>query len=395
MRVEVVAAERAKDVRDAARAWHRAGFIVEEVLSRIVSLYPDDRRRLGPGFRALAFIFAGVAALAMVGVGLIKATHRDAVSGLLVFWAVVMALLTELQRGPWKRHDAGAESATATMAALFAVVASVIAGIDPFIDSSNEWLIRLFTSACAICVVAAWRWGDRLFFLGTALSGFGLLAQTGHGRLLWLLASLILIPTCLRAARHARLAPSHRNGAMILGAVAVVALYGSIHIWSWDQRAIESMDSAAPPSTSDAAALRPFRSLSILATALLPPGLLLIGWRRREPSLLYAGLLLIGVSIATIRLYHAIMPLSFALIRIGACCLALALWVRRWLRSGERGERAGYTADPLFDRANRTDAIQSVVAMASFTPAAQAASTRPAFEGSGGNFGGGGATGNY
>jgi len=36
-----------------------------------------------------------------------------------------------------------------------------------------------------------------------------------------------------------------------------------------------------------------------------------------------------------------------------------------------------------------------VVAMASFTPTAQPAASRPAFEGGGGGFGGGGATGSY
>jgi hypothetical protein len=111
--------------------------------------------------------------------------------------------------------------------------------------------------------------------------------------------------------------------------------------------------------------------------------------------LLYSGLLLIGVSIATIRLYHAVMPLSLALILIGSACLALALGVRRWLRSSPNGERHGFTADPLFDNTNRTEVIRSVVAAASFTPAAQAAPATPAFEGGGGSFGGGGASGGY
>lgn len=175
-----------------------------------------------------------------------------------------------------------------------------------------------------------------------------------------------------------------------MGAVAILALYAAVHIWSFDQRLIESAHSysAAPPPLF-------WRPLSILATALLPPMLLFTGWRRREPLLIYSGLLLIGVSIATIRLYHAVMPLSAALILVGGACLALALGVRRWLRSGPAGERDGFTADPLFDDTNRTEAIRSVVAVATFTPAAQGAPSRPAFEGGGGSFGGGGASGGY
>ncbi len=391
MRSEAIAAERAKEVRDAARGWRRAGFISEAVLTRTLSSYPDDRQRFGPGFRALAFIFSGIGVWAMVGLSFVLFEPRGDNSGaLLLFWAAILAILTEVQRGPGRRADAGAESATALIAVLLGVAGVVLVGD----DSIYSFLIPFLASSCALCVVGAWRWGEGLFFLGAGLSGFGLLTQADHGRLLWIMASVLVIAASLKAGREPRLSPSHRNGAVILGTVAILALYGALHIWSFDHQAIESMDRAAP-FTSNAATLRPLRSLSILATALLPVGLLLVGWRRREPLLLYAGLLLIGASIATIRLYHQVMPLSLALILIDAAGLALALGVRRWLRSGEGGERSGFTADPLFDNTNRADAIKSVVAIASFTPAAQAPPAQAAFKGEGGGFGGGGATGSF
>lgn len=392
MRPEAMGAERAKAVRDAARGWGRAGFIDEVVVARTGSLYPDDRRRFGPGFRALAFIFTSIAVWAMVGLSFVLFEPRGNNSGaLLLFWTAVLAILTEVQRGPGRRADAGAESATALISVILGVAGVVIVVGD---SSIHSFLIPFFASSWALCVIAAWRWGDGLFFLGAGLAGFGFLTQTDQGRLLWIMASVLLIPASLKAGREPKLSPSHRHGAVILGAVAVLALYGALHIWSWDQRAVEYMNSAAP-STSNTATLRPLRWLSILATALLPPGLLLAGWRRREPLLLYAGLLLVGASIATIRLYHQVMPLSLALILVGTVCLALAMGVRRWLRSGDKGERDGFTADPLFDHTNRTDAIRSVVAMASFTPAAQAPSSPPGFKGGGGSFGGGGATADF
>ena len=67
MTPEIVAAERTREVRDAALAWRRAGFVSEGALSRVLSLYPDDRQRFGPGFRLLAFLFAGFACLVLVG----------------------------------------------------------------------------------------------------------------------------------------------------------------------------------------------------------------------------------------------------------------------------------------------------------------------------------------
>lgn len=393
MSPECSAAERAREVRDEARGWRRAGFVNEEVLRRTLSLFPDDRQRFGPGFRALAFLFAGFACLVMVGLALVLFEPRGefALGIQLCFWAVVLAGLTELQRGPWKRADAGAESATAYASVILAVLGLVV------LTESLPADARLFGTATRTmavlfmaCAVAAWRYGDAVLFALGALSGFALLVQTGHGRVLWILAGGLLIPACLQAARDARLSPSHRRGAVVVGAVAIVALYAAAHVWSLDQRLIEWAHEVNTPP-----ALLPFRWLSVLATALLPPLFLGLGWRLREPLLLYSGLLLIGVSIATIRLYHSILPLSLALILIGAACLGLALGVRRWLRTGDQGERDGFTADPLFDDTNRTEAIRAVVAVASFTPAAQPAASRSAFEGGGGSFGGGGATGGF
>jgi|CXWL01.1.fsa_nt_gi hypothetical protein len=393
MNPEWSAAERAKQVRDEARGWRRAGFVNDEVLRRTLSLFPDDRQRFGPGFRALAFLFAGFACIVMVGLALVLFEPRGEL-GLgvqLCFWAMVLAGLTELQRGPWKRADAGAESATAYASVILGVL-GLVALTESFPTDARvfETATRALAILFVACVVAAWRYGDAVLFALGALSGFALLVQTGHGRILWILVGAFLVPACLRAARDARFSPSHRRGAAIAGAAAIVALYAAVHVWSFDQRLLEwTHDFNLSPAVVS------FRWLSILATALLPPFLLGLGWRRREPLLLYSGLLLIGVSIATIRLYHSVLPLSFALILIGAACLALALGVRRWLRGGEQGERDGFTADPLFDDANRTEAIRAVVAVASFTPAAQPTVSRPAFEGGGGSFGGGGATGGF
>jgi len=393
MRPEVIAAERVKEVRDAARAWRRAGFINEATQSAILALYSDDRERFGPGLRALAFIFAGFGSLTLVGLSLVLFEPRTEVgAGLhLLFWAAVLFIGTEWQRGPARRADAGAEAATAWGSACCAIAGMVLLGASFDGSGYQQILLRIGLATFAVSGVLAWHWGDRVFHAGAVISGFWLLAQSANGRLAWMVAGAVLIPICLRVARDGGRAPSFRRGSWIVGAAGVLALYAAVHIGSFDQRWIEELNlsNAAPTSPFG------FRSLAILATALLPPTLLMMGAWRREPLLLYSGLVLIGVSIATIRLYHAVMPLSLALILIGAFCLALALGVRRWLRDGPAGERHGFTADPLFDDANRTEVVRTAVSMASFTPTAQATPSRPAFEGGGGQFGGGGATGGY
>ena len=389
MRADIVAAERAREVRDSIRAWRRAGFVSEECEAAALARYPDDRQRFGLGFRTLAFIFTIIAAWAIVGLAALYFLSASGASGFFAFWAVVMAAATEVQRGAWKRASAGAETATAWMAVLFAVVACVA--------STNEIkaaVLQLLIAGLLLCAAAAWRWGDAVFFLGAAVSAFGLLTQADFARILWIVAAGLLLPLCLSASRESRLGPSHRFGAVLVGLVSTLALYGALHLWSWDKGLIEDMNLyshrvSGPPGPEG---LRP---LALVATALLPPAFLLLGWRRREPWLLHAGLLLIGVSIATIRLYRAVMPLSFALILIGASCIVLALLARRFLRSGDAGERSGFTADPLLDNTNRTEVIRVVTTVASFTPTAQAAPERGGFEGAGGGFGGGGATGRF
>ncbi|MEO8500052.1 MAG: hypothetical protein ABI565_04000 [Vicinamibacteria bacterium] len=390
MRDEVVASERARAVREAARSWQRAGFIGEESASRIVAAYPDDRQRFGPGFRALAFIFSLVASWALLGLWFLLIDRNPETGMSFLIWAAAMAALTEFQRGPLKRSDAGAEAATALMAVALAIVAGTIVGGGRLENTLLRFLLSTFLAGS----VAAWRWGDFLFFLGGALALFGLLAQLDQGRLLWAVVAAVLVPLCLLGARDVRVAPSHRRGLVIVGAISILALYAAVHVWSFDQHLVESMRFVGHGGTSEPRG-NALRGLSVLATAALPLGLLVIGWRRREPLLLYGGLLLVGASIATIRLYRDVMPLSFALILIGAACIALALGARRWLRAGERGERDGFTADPLFDNTNRTEAIRAVVAMASFTPGARPVPSRPGFEGGGGRFGGGGATGSF
>ncbi len=392
MSPQIVAAERAKQVRDAARAWRAAGFASEAVVARVLSLYPDDRRRFGPGFRALAFIFTGVSVWAIFGLSMVLLEPSGSTSwGLLCcFWAVVCVALTELQMGPGRRADAGAERATAYSAVALAVLGALALSDSVGNDSLRGYFTIALAAGFVSCLIGAARWGDRALSAGAAITGFGVLAQSSHGRLLWIIAATVFLPLGLACAREARFSPSHRDGLAAASAVAILALYGAVHIWSYDQRLIEGLHSyslSQPPL--------PYRPLFILATALLPPLLLILGWRRREPLLLYSGLVLIGASIATIRLYHAVMPLSFALILIGSACLGLALGIRRWLRSGPAGERHGFTADPLFDNTNRSEAIRSVVAVASFTPAARIAPSGPAFEGGGGSFGGGGASGGF
>ena len=130
---------------------------------------------------------------------------------------------------------------------------------------------------------------------------------------------------------------------------------------------------------------------SALATALLPPAVLAWGLRSRRTFLIDTGIVLVALSLVTLRQYVHIAPLWVMLILSGAALVILALVVERALRRAPAGEIAGFTGEPLFSDERRLHALQVVPVVATFTAAPGAAAQEKDFTGGGGKFGGGGA----
>ena len=112
----------------------------------------------------------------------------------------------------------------------------------------------------------------------------------------------------------------------------------------------------------------------------------------RRTFLMDTGIVLLGLSLVTLRFYVDIAPLWAVLTLAGGALAVLALVVERTLRRAPGGEIAGLTADPLFSDEQLQQALQMAPVVASFTPGAP---VRPpeekGFAGGGGRFGGGGA----
>lgn len=393
MRAEMRAAERAREVRDAARAWEKAGFTTNEVTREVIGLYPDDRGRLGPGFRTLVFIFAWMAGTSCTTFLFIPFSMLGSTGWALMMgvYGLMLAALTEYQIGPLKRMDAGAESATGLMATGYTLAGLLWFLIEVTHLGERPAVLLGLTVCCAWCATAAWRWGERIYFIGAFCCLLLLLAQGPAPRLLWMLAGGLGAWEAARASRDEKLSPGHRKGAAYVAGCALLALYAAVHIGSVDSRLIEELRIISPSTRTEAPGSA-VRNASVLATGLLPVALMAMGWRLRRSLLLNIGLLLLGASVITIRAYREVMPLGSALVLIGAVCLLAALGLRRWLRGGPAGERNGFTADPLLDDTNRTEVIETALKVATFTPAARAAPEPPAFQGGGGSFGGGGAS---
>jgi hypothetical protein len=377
VRAEAARADRHHAVRAAADGWRRAGAIDETTLRAIVAAYPDDRNRLGLGLR----ILAGCAAF--LGAGALSALlgsffHQGAILSLGL--AVLFTVATEFQVGPLRRAQAGAEYATALLAATSAGLASM----PSFLESSVS---RTFVVFALVFAVAAWRWGYALFAAGAAI--FLLLAcgTVASGRPLWFAMGLVALPMILKTARSQRWPPAHRRSFTAVGLVFLVGGYVSANVYSVDHRWIEGLGERGETSAVAWAS-----RMAIAGTLLIPPIVLGLGLRLRDRWLLVAGAVFTAASIATLRHYHPVGPWWLSLIIGGAACIALAVALRRWLDAGPGRERFGFTAEPSFEDRKMLEAAQAAATLVAMSPDPRVAPDAR-FTGGGGRSGGGGATG--
>ena len=392
MRTEPARAQRHQQVREAARAWERAGASTAATREAVERAYPDDRSRLGPVFRVLVFVFTLIAVSSMLGLlGLIlNAVGLRSEAALILLFGVGLVAVTELQIGALRRSQGGTEPATA-----FLGVGYVLGGLlwslnDTWGVSGDNMIDVALATTALILGVAAWRWGYTIFAVVAAIAVEVLLARAPMGRALWILAGVIAAPLLYRAADSVRLAPSQRRSCEAMGVLSLVFLYVAIHIGSWDQGLVEMVrdDSGGhhPPP-----ALRMF---IIVATALTPVLVFLWGVISRRRSLLNLGLVGIVASLTTLRFYVHLAPLWVVLLTAGAAALVAALLIRRLLDRSPGRELHGLTAEPLFTDPAKRSALEIAAGVVQLSPAAQRPPDRP-FEAEGGRFGGGGASGNY
>jgi hypothetical protein len=389
MRPDLAEAERRADVRGAARRWRGAGAIDDATRDAIVAAHPDDRRRLGPAFRALVFLFTFVAIHALFGIVMLVSRPRGETAGVIAFaYGLALCALAEALISLVRCREMGAESAAA-----LAGLCYVLIGFGVLIDGATAptWAVWL-GAACLACTFAAWRWGYPLAAAVAAVFAFALLARAPGGRLLWLLAGPLAAAVGLWAGDRSRVAPAHRRGAQAVAVIGLLALYTALHLGSWDDGLVEIVGGRAlGPAVREG----PLRRLAIVATAVIPVLMLAAGVLLRRTILIRVGVLLGLASVATLRFYVHVMPLWLALILGGSVAIAAALAVRRYLHTGHGRERRGFTADPLFD----PDTGRTVVELAAVAALSPAAAPRPAespgLEAGGGRYGGGGASGTY
>jgi hypothetical protein len=142
---------------------------------------------------------------------------------------------------------------------------------------------------------------------------------------------------------------------------------------------------------------RPFYWASWVLIWCLPPIVLMRGVRRKDRFVMAAGVIAAVLTLVTNKPYLGWPRHTWDPMLLGGSLIAVAVFIRRWLASGPRGIRHGFTAERLSGKDRRWMSAGSTV-LGVLSPQLVARDTQPASPEArfgGGASGGGGATGEF
>jgi hypothetical protein len=386
MKAAWVSAERESTVRDAARAWRRAGTIDDAALAAIEMRYSAAWPASSPVWSALAFVFVSIA---VVGLFAFLATAFHSVGPVSFLLAAGLPFVTERFRAA-----PSAAAAASGAAAAFWAVSCLLAGVADAFRFGEPAITAVLLAGALAFGLGAFRWGYPAFALFSAAFAFLLMARVAQGRLLWLLAGALLAAACLPLLDRPALSPSHRTGAAAAVSAGLAAVYAAVNLYSLDHRWIESLLRWRDERVAAPAAIR---TAAALATAVYPAVLVVFGIRARRRLLLDLGLVFAALSLATLRFYVHLAPLWALLSIAGAALIGLALAVHRWLNRSPGRQQRGFTGDALFEDEARHRGVAVAAAALTLSPGPRTpAQAEPgAFRGGGGASGGAGSSGSF
>ena len=164
-----------------------------------------------------------------------------------------------------------------------------------------------------------------------------ILGRLPHGRVLWLLAGAVLTGLAARHLDDERLAPSHRIGAAVLTVIGIGAVYAAANAYSLDERLFEHLARLAP-SRRDVAAWRVPGGRPRHRPA--PLAVLAWGLRSRRTFVLDTGIVLLALSLVTLRHYVHVAPLWVALSALGRAARRASRWPSSGRCAAHRRERS-------------------------------------------------------
>ena len=387
MRAAWLAAERAAEVRGAARDWKKGGMIDAATLAAIEAEFPVPHVELAKAWKVLIFALVSVATLG-VHVGVFGSSANR--SGSYFLFAAALAGATEVLRGS-RLARSGSDAATSFWAVGFLTV-----GFGMFVEAGRSPGALTATIAFTVLAwaLACWRWGFALYGAFAAGAGFLVLARFPFARLSWIVAGAALCGISLGLTGRPRLTSPRRRTFAAVFRVAALAVYAAINRYSLDNRMVEMLGEAqrweirnAPGVSSGA------RIASAIATAVVPIVFLAWGVGTRRRLVLDTGAILAALSILTLEYFVRFGSVEITV--FGLALIGLALWLNRRLRQAPGEEIRGFTASPLLSADSGTLSPAGALAAAAALPVSPHRPDDTEFSEGGGQYGGGGATGTF
>ncbi len=390
MKPEAAQADRRESVRNSARDWFRAGWIDAEAFRIIEELYPDDRVRTGTVFRVLFFVLTFAAIMSLVGTIYLLADSWPATATCAIATGVACAAVTDHLLNRQKRRQAGIEAAFSLGAIVNAVLGIMVLLLELHALPERYLFLLLWLLLGLFTAFSAWFWGYWLYASASAFAFFSMTVALRGGRLLWIVLVAALYKTLIGIWESAKLPPSIRKSALAFLAVALVGFYAAGNIYLVDQGASEFLPGIGGWN-------REFlpRWLAIALIVLTPVAILLIGVVKRRRPFLNLGFFLALLSLGTLRMFFHAAPPWVVLSAAGVMLFIAAAVLGRYLASGIDGERYGFTANPLLTDTGRRGVAEIVASLAAATPGPASTTEKTSFDGGGGKFGGGGASGEF
>jgi len=380
-----VEAERAAEVRDAARDWKQSDAIDAATLAAIEAEFPARRVELAKAWKVLIFVLVSVATNG-IQVGVFGFQPRG--SGTYFTFAAILVAATEVLRGS-RLAGTGSDAATSFWAVNYLTLAFAV-----LLEAGKT--AGAITATIAVVAVAwaaaCWRWGFGIYGAFAAIAGYLFLARFPFGRLAWGFVGAALCVMSVAWTGRRRWTSSRLRALTGVFVVSALALYGAINLYFYDHHAIEALSdgwrSRGPwPVRPDA------RLASAIATAVVPVVFLAWGLRARRRLVLDTGAILAAFSILTLEYYFRFGSLEITL--FGVALIGLALWLNRRLTRAPGGELRGFTASPLLSAESETLSPAAALAAAAALPASPHRPDDADFSAGGGQYGGGGATGTF
>ncbi len=265
----------------------------------------------------------------------------------------------------------------------YASVLCFVVGICLLAHFEQTWVVALLF--CVFLTAAAVRFGDPLLALAAFFTLLFTFFDLINSSQITHLASVFVGVSLSIAVYFLSDSASKRDDLfywsdcfMALKIAALFVLYVSINYWF-----VENSFGSLFPKPELVA---PFNYVFAFLTACLPIVYLYFGIKNKDRILWTMGSLGIVASILTYRVYHAIMPIEWALTLAGGLVLALAIFLIQYLKN----PRNGFV---YLNKQSKTSALESLVMNQILQQAATSSTPENGVKFGGGDFDGGGAEG--